>query len=58
SKLDLTKVAFADMPIKDQKEMVGNLTKQMKSAAKRMDFEEASQLRDSILELKTEMKKK
>lgn len=58
SKLDLTKVAFADMPIKDQKEMVGNLTEQMKSAAKRMDFEEAAQLRDSILELKTEMKKK
>ncbi|QGR00890.1 excinuclease ABC subunit UvrB [Oenococcus oeni] len=58
SKLDLTKVAFADMPIKDQKEMVGNLTEQMKNAAKRMDFEEAAQLRDSILELKTEMKKK
>ncbi|MDN6900306.1 excinuclease ABC subunit UvrB [Oenococcus sicerae] len=58
SKMDLTQIAFADMPIGDQKEMLANLTEQMQAAAKRMDFEEAAQLRDSVIELKHKMTQK
>ncbi|MCV3296914.1 excinuclease ABC subunit UvrB [Oenococcus kitaharae] len=58
SKMDLTQVAFADMPAADQKEMIQSLTDQMKAAAKRMDFEEAAQLRDAVIEFKNKLKKK
>ncbi|MFT8916495.1 MAG: excinuclease ABC subunit UvrB [Oenococcus sp.] len=58
SKMDLTQVAFADMPAADQREMIQSLTDQMKAAAKRMDFEEAAQLRDAVIEFKNKLKKK
>lgn len=54
--IDLTKVAFADLPRNEQQEMLDNIESQMKSAAKRMDFEEAANLRDTLLELKAAVK--
>lgn len=46
---------FDDMSTADQKKMINNLTEQMRSAAKKLDFEQAATLRDTIMELKTEM---
>ncbi|ANK63308.1 excinuclease ABC subunit B [Loigolactobacillus backii] len=43
---------FTDMSKKEQKEMIGRLEEQMKAAAKKLDFEQAATLRDTILELK------
>ncbi|MBS1007461.1 excinuclease ABC subunit UvrB [Leuconostoc suionicum] len=51
--VDLTKVAFNDLPKDEQKSIVDNMTSQMKAAAKALDFEEAAQLRDTVMELKT-----
>lgn len=48
-----TEVEFRDMNKADQKIMLANLEEQMKAAAKRLDFEEAATLRDTIMELKT-----
>lgn len=49
-------IDFKDMSKKDQKELLANLNEQMESAAKKLDFEAAANLRDTILELKAEMK--
>ena len=49
--VDLTEVAFNDLPKNEQMEMLDNLQKQMEDAAKKMDFELAAQLRDTIAEL-------
>ncbi|MDR0898762.1 MAG: excinuclease ABC subunit UvrB [Lactobacillaceae bacterium] len=57
SGIDLTKVAFADLPRTEQDEMLKNLEDQMKAAAKRMDFEEAASLRDTLMELRTSVAK-
>ncbi len=46
---------FEDMSKKDQKQMIANLTEQMRSAAKKLDFETAATLRDTIMELKAEI---
>ena len=43
------------MSKKDQKQMIDNLTEQMRSAAKKLDFETAATLRDTIMELKAEI---
>ncbi|QEA59361.1 excinuclease ABC subunit UvrB [Leuconostoc koreense] len=50
--VDLTKVAFNDLPKDEQQSIVDNMTSQMKAAAKALDFEEAAQLRDTVMELK------
>lgn len=50
--VDLTQVAFHDLPKSEQQQLLNNLQKQMEEAAKKMDFEQAAQLRDTILELK------
>ncbi|MFD1418405.1 excinuclease ABC subunit UvrB [Companilactobacillus keshanensis] len=47
---------FKDMSKKEQKELLSNLQEQMEAAAKKLDFEAAANLRDTILELKAEMK--
>ncbi|MBU7562788.1 excinuclease ABC subunit UvrB [Pediococcus ethanolidurans] len=52
---DFLETDFDDMSKKDQKQMIDNLTEQMRSAAKKLDFETAATLRDTIMELKTEM---
>lgn len=39
----------------DKKELVDNLRSQMQAAAKKLDFEQAASLRDTILELQADM---
>nr|WP_220751032.1 excinuclease ABC subunit UvrB [Apilactobacillus xinyiensis] len=46
---------FQKMSKKEQKELLGNLQKQMQNAAKQLNFEEAATLRDTIVELTGEM---
>ncbi len=46
---------FENMTKKQKNELISNLTEQMESAAKKLDFEGAANLRDTILELKAEM---
>ena len=41
---------------KSIEELINSLTKEMKEAAKNLDFEQAATLRDMILELKEELK--
>ncbi|MDR2660808.1 MAG: excinuclease ABC subunit UvrB [Lactobacillaceae bacterium] len=53
--IDLKDIVFADMPRSEQEEMITNLELQMKAAAKRMEFEEAAALRDTVLELKKQL---
>ena len=48
-------IDFKDMSKKEQAELLANLKEQMESAAKKLDFEAAANLRDTILELKAEM---
>ncbi|WPC18047.1 excinuclease ABC subunit UvrB [Pediococcus inopinatus] len=52
---DFLESDFDDMSREDQKKMIASLTDQMRSAAKKLDFETAATLRDTIMELKTEM---
>ena len=52
-----TEVAFRDMARDDQEKMIKNLEEQMRAAAKRMDFEDATSLRDSVMELKLQLGK-
>lgn len=47
-----TEIAFKDMARDDQEAMLANLENQMRAAAKRLDFEEAASLRDTVMELK------
>lgn len=46
---------FNDLSQKDQQEMISGLEEQMREAAKKLDFEEAAHLRDTVLELKAEI---
>ncbi|RRG18363.1 excinuclease ABC subunit UvrB [Weissella viridescens] len=50
-----TQTAFKDMPRSDQEATIANLEDQMRSAAKRLDFEEAANLRDAVMELKLQI---
>lgn len=52
-----TQVAFQDMAKADQEAMLENLEEQMRAAAKRLDFEEAASLRDTVMELRVQMGK-
>lgn len=52
-----TQVAFQDMAKADQEATVANLEEQMRAAAKRLDFEEAANLRDTVMELRVQMGK-
>lgn len=52
-----TQTAFKDMPRADQEATIANLEEQMRGAAKRLDFEEAANLRDSVMELKLQIGK-
>ena len=48
---------FDELTAKQKKAMIATLRKQMQEAAKKLDFEEAANLRDAILELQNENKK-
>ena len=43
------------MSTKDQKSMLSKLTDEMREAAKKLDFEQAATLRDTIMELKAQI---
>lgn len=53
--IDLTQVAFRDLPQDEQQAIIKNMESQMKSAAKALNFEEAAQLRDSVMSLKASL---
>ncbi|MBS4213207.1 excinuclease ABC subunit UvrB [Neobacillus rhizophilus] len=46
--------AFGKMTKKERDKLIGDMEKEMKAAAKALDFERAAELRDLILELKAE----
>ncbi len=46
-------VDLADMSKEERTELIGNLREQMRAAAKKLDFEQAASLRDTILELES-----
>ncbi|MBD5431422.1 MAG: excinuclease ABC subunit UvrB [Lactobacillus sp.] len=48
---------FDELTAKQKKAMIATLRKQMQEAAKKLDFEEAANLRDAILELQNENRK-
>ena len=52
---EFTTKDFAKLKKADQEKMVAELTEQMQSAAKRLDFEQAATLRDTVMELKAQM---
>lgn len=52
---DFVESDFDAMSSKDQKVMIARLEDEMRSAAKKLDFEHAATLRDTVLELKAEM---
>ena len=54
---EFTDKDFAKLDKEAQTKMLDELTEQMRSAAKRLDFEQAATLRDTIMELKTKAKK-
>ena len=49
-------IDFKDMTKSEREELLANLNEQMENAAKKLDFEAAANLRDTILELKAEIK--
>ena len=49
---------FDELTAKQKKNMIKNLQEQMKEAAKKLDFEEAANLRDAIMELQSSRKPK
>ncbi|MEE6677091.1 excinuclease ABC subunit UvrB [Limosilactobacillus fermentum] len=55
---DFTSKDFAALDKEAQAQMIAELTEQMKAAAKRLDFEQAATLRDTVMELTSQMKKK
>lgn len=55
---EFTSKDFAVLDKEAQAQMIAELTEQMKAAAKRLDFEQAATLRDTVMELTSQMKKK
>ena len=55
---EFTSKDFAALDKEAQAQMIAELTEQMKAAAKRLDFEQAATLRDTVMELTSQMKKK
>lgn len=55
---EFTSKDFAALDKEAQARMIAELTEQMKAAAKRLDFEQAATLRDTVMELTSQMKKK
>jgi excinuclease ABC subunit B len=55
---EFTDQDFAKLSAKQQQDMIDELTEQMRSAAKLLDFEQAATLRDTVMELTAKMKGK
>ena len=55
---EFTAQDFARLSVKEQQQMLDELTEQMRSAAKRLDFEQAATLRDTVMELSAQQKGK
>ena len=55
---EFTAQDFARLSVKEQQQMLDELTEQMRSAAKRSDFEQAATLRDTVMELSAQQKGK
>ena len=55
---EFTSKDFAALDKEAQAQMIAELTEQMKAAAKHLDFEQAATLRDTVMELTSQMKKK
>ncbi len=55
SKDDFVESDFEQMSKKDQGNMLARLTEEMRDAAKKLDFEQAATLRDTIMELKAQI---
>lgn len=54
---EFTSKDFARLSAKEQEQMLAELTDQMRAAAKRLDFEQAATLRDTVMELSAQKKK-
>lgn len=54
---EFTSKDFARLSAKEQEQMLTELTDQMQEAAKRLDFEQAATLRDTVMELSAQKKK-
>lgn len=54
---EFTSKDFAKLSAKEQEQMLAELTDQMREAAKRLDFEQAATLRDTVMELSAQKKK-
>lgn len=54
---EFTTADFARLSADDQQAMLDQLTEQMRAAAKRLDFEQAATLRDTVMELQGKQKK-
>ncbi|WP_047999004.1 excinuclease ABC subunit UvrB [Lactiplantibacillus herbarum] len=52
---DFLETDFDDMTHEQQVDMIGKLEEQMKTAAKKLDFEQAATLRDTVMELKAQI---
>ncbi|MDO4902680.1 MAG: excinuclease ABC subunit UvrB [Limosilactobacillus sp.] len=52
---EFTSQDFAKLKKSEQETMIAELTEQMAAAAKRLDFEQAATLRDTVMELKAQM---
>lgn len=49
------KLDFDELSKPEQREMIARLEEQMKTAAKKLDFEDAAALRDTVMELKAQL---
>ena len=52
---DFLETDFDDMTREQQLDMISKLEEQMKTAAKKLDFEQAATLRDTVMELKAQI---
>ncbi|GAX03197.1 excinuclease ABC subunit B [Secundilactobacillus pentosiphilus] len=52
---DFVETDFESMTLEQQRDMIKRLEDEMRSAAKKLDFEHAATLRDTVLELKAEL---
>ena len=55
---EFTAQDFGRLTVAAQAQMLAELTEQMRAAAKRLDFEQAATLRDTIMELTAQQKGK